>query len=147
VKLARPSAQSPAAQPTLLDWVGVTVVTLCGALAGLLETLLVPLYVGAVVLPISVVFALATNVAFPRMARSFVPSTFAALAPFFAWLAVAFFFGSVARPEGDVILATSPHALEFVTYGLLLGGALAGTATVIWLTPPPTPVRPRRPNR
>jgi hypothetical protein len=28
--------------------------------------------------------------------------------------------------------------LEFVTYGVLLGGALAGTATVVWLSPPPT---------
>jgi hypothetical protein len=137
VTLSRLRTEPSEEPPTPWDWLGVALVTLCGALAGFLETLLAPLYVGSVVMPVSVLLAIATNVGLPRMARWFVPKMIAVLGPFLAWLAVAFFFGSIARPEGDVILATSPHALEFVTYGLLLGGALAGTATVIWLTPPP----------
>lgn len=140
---AAPTAEEP---PTVWDWLGVVLIAVCGALSALLEALLVPLYFGATVAPVAIVFALAGNVALPRMARTLVPSTFAALAPFLAWLVVMLGFGSVSRPEGDVILPGAPQSLEFVTYGVLLGGALAGTATIVWLTPPPTPRAQRRPT-
>lgn len=122
---------------TARDRVGVAVVALCGALAGLFETLLVPLYAGSALVPVAILLALVSNVALPRMARTLVPTTLAALAPFAAWLVVVLGFGTIARPEGDVILPGAPSSVEFVTYGVLLGGALAGTATVVWLTPPP----------
>ncbi|MDT4911929.1 MAG: hypothetical protein QOC66_1057 [Pseudonocardiales bacterium] len=120
-----------------LDWLGVAVLTICGGLAALLEALLVPLYVGSVIVPIAVVLALAGNILLPRLARSLVPTTPAALAPFAAWLIVMVAFGVLGRPEGDVILPGSPAAAQYVTYGALLGGALVGTVTVVWLTPPP----------
>jgi hypothetical protein len=119
------------------DWLGVALLTLCGALAALLEALLVPLYVGSVILPVAVVLALVGNVALPWLARSLVPTTPAALAPFAAWLIVMLGFGVLGRPEGDVILPGGPTAVAIVTYGALLGGALVGTMTLVWLTPPP----------
>lgn len=127
----------PASEPVrAVDRLGVVVVTACAALAALLELLLVPLYAGSVVLPIAVVFAVASNVLLPRMARALVPSTFAAAAPFVAWVVVAIGFGVLTRPEGDVILpGGSP--LQYVTYGVLLGGALAGTVTLVVSAPPP----------
>jgi hypothetical protein len=137
------SAPTP---PTALDWVGVVVLSLCGALAGFLETLLVPLYAGSVIVPLSVLLAVASNVALPRMARALVPRTVVALAPFAAWLIVVVAFGLVARPEGDVVLPGSPASLQYVTYGVILGGALAGTATIVLLTPPP-PSRKDRVSR
>jgi predicted PurR-regulated permease PerM len=123
--------------PAAADWAGVALLMLAGALAGLLETLLVPLYAGSVVLPVSVVLAIASNVLLPRLARALVPRTAAALAPFLAWLLVVILFGVLARPEGDVVLPGSPAALQYVTYGVVFGGALAGTATLVMMTPPP----------
>jgi hypothetical protein len=134
--VTRPDAPPPAAV-SVWDWAGVAVLAACGFLAGLLETLLVPLYAGSVIVPISVVAVLATNVALPWLARALVPRTSATLAPFAGWLLVVLGFGVLTRPEGDVVLPGSPSSLAFVTYGVLLGGALAGTATVVSLTPPP----------
>lgn len=139
-----PAQRPPLPPVTAWDRLGVVLVTLCGALAALFAVLLVPLYVGSSVLPIAVALALVSNVVLPRMAHTLVPRTLSALAPFAAWLVVVLGFGAVARPEGDVILPGAPRSVEWVTYGVLLGGALAGTATVVWLTPPPArrpPVR------
>jgi hypothetical protein len=118
------------------DWFAVALLAACGVLAGLLETLLVPLYVGATVFPIAVVLALITNVLLPWLARIAVPKTPAVLAPFLGWLLAVLGFGTVGRPEGDVILPGSPSTLEFVTYGVMFGGFLAGLVTVLWLTTP-----------
>jgi hypothetical protein len=134
---------SPAEPVKAWDWLGVALIAVCAAFAGLLEALLVPLYIGSVIAPIAVVFALASNALLPWLARSLVPSTLAMLAPFGTWLIVMIFFGSVSRPEGDVILPGSPGNLEFVTYGVLLGGALVGTVTIVWLAPPPATKKAR----
>ncbi len=115
-----------------LDWLGVAVLTATGALSALMETLLVPFYVGTVVVPIAVVMALVGNVALPLLVRSIVPRTFAAAAPFVAWLIVVVGFGVFARPEGDVILpGNGPGGVVFVSYGVLLGGTLAGAVTLV----------------
>lgn len=127
---------SPAPDVNGWDRAGVVLLAVCGALAGLLESLLVPLYWGSVIFPLAVVLAVVGNVVLPRLARALVPATGAALAPFLGWLIVVVGFGVVSRPEGDVILPGAPNSLEFVTYGLLLGGALAGTVTVVWISPP-----------
>jgi hypothetical protein len=138
----RPSTRSVGPRPLepgpgLGDWLGVALVALCGALAAVIEALLVPLYIGSVVAPIAAVLAVASNVALPRLARGLVPSTPAAIAPFLTWLIVMIGFGVLTRPEGDVILPGSPAGAEYVTYAVLLGGALAGTVTIVMLTPPP----------
>lgn len=130
--------REPAAEPrSWLDWLGVVLLTACGAVSALLEALLVPLYAGTVIVPVAVVLALVGNVALPRLARQLVPTTFAALLPFLAWLVVMIGFGMITRPQGDVILPGSPQAVEFVVYGVLLGGAVAGTITVVVSSPPP----------
>jgi hypothetical protein len=121
---------------TALDWAGVLLLAVCGVLASVLETLLVPLYLGSTVFPIAVVLAVATNVLLPWLAGELVPKTIAILAPLAGWLIGVLGFGSVARPEGDVILPGAPNSLAFVTYGVVIGGFLAGVVTVIWLTTP-----------
>ena len=79
--------------------------------------------------------ALASNVALPRLARTLVPSTLAAGLPFLSWLVVVIGFGLIARPEGDVIVPGAPAAAEYVGYGVVLGGALAGAITVATTSP------------
>lgn len=135
----RPVAAEPGGAdrvPVAVAWAGVAALTVTAALAGLLEAVLVPLYLGSYVFPIAVVAALISNIALPRMSRALVPSTLAAALPFLAWLVVVLGFGAVARPEGDVILPGG-GALMYVSYGVMLGGALAGTVSVITSTPLP----------
>jgi hypothetical protein len=147
VKVRPPPPVPPTGPVSAWDWLGVALVSGCAAFAGLLEALLVPLYIGSVIVPVAVLLAVVSNVALPRLARSLVPKTVAAIAPFGAWLIVMIGFGAVSRPEGDVILPGAPASVEFVTYAVLLGGALVGTATIVWLTPPPAqrppPKQPR----
>jgi hypothetical protein len=112
-----------------------------------LESLLVPLYVGSLIAPVAVVLALASNVALPWLANTLVQSAPARLAPFLTWLIVMVGFGVLARPEGDVILPGSPSDVVWVTYAALLGGALVGTVTMVWLAPPPATKPPRAVSR
>lgn len=133
-----PLPPTPDGPATAWDRLGVALLALCGAIAALLEVLLVPLYAGSTVVPVAVLLALVSNAVLPWLARALVSSTAAALAPFGAWLLVAVGFGAFGRPEGDVILPGAPSALEYVTYGVLLGGTVAGTLSVVVLSPPPT---------
>ncbi len=115
----------------------MALIVLCAALLAVLEALLVPVYVGSVIVPVAVVLAVAGNILLPRLARALIPTMAAALAPFAAWLVVMVGFGVLARPEGDVIMPGSPSSAVYVTYAVLLGGALVGTVTLVWLAPPP----------
>jgi hypothetical protein len=130
------------------DWAGVALVTLCAALAALIEALLVPLYAGTVVVPVAVLLTLVGNVALPRMARTLVPTTFASAVPLLAWLLVMFLF-LYGRPEGDVAFPSRPGAVEWVFYGTLFGGVLAGIVAVVAGMPPPAtkPTPTKRPGR
>jgi hypothetical protein len=139
VTLPDPPAAPPASASGWLDWAGVGLVALSAALAALLEALLVPYYVGSVVVPIAVVLAVVSNVWLPRLARQLVPTTLAMATPFLTWLIVMVGFGVLARPEGDVILPGGSGAVHWVTYGVLLGGALVGTVNLVVLSTPAPP--------
>ncbi len=115
----------------MLDWSGVLLFCLCAALAAILEVLLVPLYAGSVIVPVSVLGAVLFNIALPRLARSLVDTTLASLLPFLTWLVVVIVLGGLPRPEGDVILPGGGGAAQWVGYGVLLGGALTGTVTIV----------------
>jgi hypothetical protein len=120
-----------------LDWIGVALLSSCAALAGLLELFYVPLYAGSALVPISVLFAIAFNIGLPRLARTLVQTTLATLLPFLAWLAVVVAIGLTARPEGDVVLPGGGGGVQWVSYGVLLGGAVAGTVTTVLSSGPP----------
>ena len=137
-----PIGPDAAARPSVVAWLGVGLLVACALLAGLLELLLVPLYAGGVLIPVSALFAIATNVALPRLAVVLVRRTLAAVAPFIAWLVVAIGFGVLTRPEGDVVLPGGGY-VEYLAYATLLGGAVAGTVTVVMCVPPPKPRGPR----
>jgi hypothetical protein len=128
-------SEDAAEQIGWLGGIGLLFVALSAVLAAVVEVTLVPLYVGAVLVPVAVVVALATNVLLPVLAFRLVRRGLAAALPFVLWLVVAFTFGVVARPEGDVLLPGGSAALEWTSYGVLLGGALAGTLTVVFLVP------------
>jgi hypothetical protein len=110
-------------------WLGVALLCGCAVLSGVLALFLVPLYAGSVLVPVAVVVAVASNVALPRLARTLVETTAATVLPFVFWLLAVIIVGVLPRPEGDVVLPGG-GGLQWVSYGVLLGGALAGTVTV-----------------
>jgi hypothetical protein len=135
-----PSRTERIDESTAWAWGGVAVLCGCAVLAAVLTLFLVPLYAGPVLVPVAVVVALASNIALPSLARTLVPRTTAAVLPFLCWLLVVIVVGTVRRPEGDVVLPGG-GAVQLVSYGVLLGGALAGTVTVVLSGPSPPPRR------
>jgi hypothetical protein len=117
-----------------VSWIGLLLVCAAAALAAVIEALLVPIYAGSTPAGIAVVLALASNIALPRLAVGVFPRALAVAAPFVLWLVVVFVFGVYGRPEGDVILPGG--GLQWVSYGVMLGGALAGAITVALSVPP-----------
>jgi len=137
-----------------LDRLGVGLLCLCAALAGVLELLLVPLYAGSSLVPIAVLLAIASNIALPRMSRALIDRTGAALLPFLSWLIVIGVIALMPRPEGDVILPAGSVGVQLVGYGVLLGGSMAGTITVVVsgaarpsVPPMPPPIPPPKTGR
>jgi len=110
--------------------VGVVLLCAVAVLAAALEILLVPLRVGTVMLPLSVLFAVVGNVLLARAARVFSQRMSAAVAPFVAWLVPTVVLALAPRPEGDVLVPGSGGE-QWVFYALLLGGTLTGTVTLV----------------
>ena len=113
-----------------LTWAGMAVLCGCAVLSGVLALFLVPLYAGSVLVPVAVVVAVASNVALPRLARTLTDSTAVTVLPFAFWLVTVIVIGVFPRPEGDVVLPAG-NGLQWVSYGVLLGGAVAGAVTVV----------------
>jgi hypothetical protein len=124
-----------------VGWAGVALFTVCAILVALVELFLVPLRDGVVLVPIAVVLAIVGNVVLPRMSYSLVRRTSGAVAPVLGWLLVVLVVALLPRPEGDVVLPGGGY-VQWVSYGVLLGGAIAGTVTIVMVG---TPVRAGRP--
>ena len=123
----------PRARLDAAAWLTLVLLCASAALCAVLESLLVPLYAGSTLVPVAVLATIVTNVGLPLLARAAVPTTPAVVAPFLAWLVVVIGFGVLTRPEGDVILPGGDA--QWVSYAVLLGGALVGTITVISSVP------------
>jgi hypothetical protein len=121
-------------RPGAVGWIGLLVLCAAAVLAAGVEALLVPLYAGTTPVPVAVVLALATNAIFPPLGYRLVPRLLGPVAPFVCWIVAIFWFGVVARPEGDVIMPGG--SLQWMSYGVMLGGALAGTLAVVFALPP-----------
>ena len=108
---------------------GMVLCGLTALLAGLVEVLLTPLYVGRWLFPVTLLLAIVTNVALPLLARQFIDATVAAVIPVALWLLTVLLL-SLARPEGDVLLPGGSGAQQWVSYGLVLVGGTAGAITI-----------------
>ena len=120
---------------------GVLVVVLAGWMA-LVEVFWLPLRVGGVLVPVSVVAAVVANLLLPRLALRLSESRLIAALTGVAWLVVVV-ASMIRRPEGDLIItgggATGVVNLAFLLIGVLaaafaVGRALAG--------PPRRPISP-----
>jgi hypothetical protein len=117
------------------EWqvIAILLFTLLGAMSALLEILLVPLYLGSVIFPISLVIVLVGNIAIPRGLRSIVGSSGLAALPLLAWIAIMFVVGFVPNSMGDVLLPGYGQG-QYVGEGLLLIGIVAGVMS-LYLNP------------
>jgi hypothetical protein len=119
----------------LLGWAGVAACTGAAVLAALVESLLIPLYVGSVLVPLAPVLAVVGNIVLPSLGRRAVDRTAGAVVPFVGWLITVIALSGIARPEGDVIYPGGGGWLPWVSYGVILGGGSAGVATIVLTTP------------
>jgi len=126
----------------LLRLLAVVLFTLLGAMSAMLEILLVPLYIGGVIFPITLVIALIGNVGIPRALRFIVDSGGLAGLPLVAWIIVMFVAGFVPDSMGDVLLPGYGQG-QYVSVALLLVGLVAGALAVAL---PPRRGRPARPS-
>ena len=117
-----------------LRWGGLVLLCVVAALAALLELLIVPLYDGGTIVPVTVLFGVVGNIALPRLARSFADRTGAMVAVFAAWLLPLVVLAMTPRAEGDVLVRAGGSE-EKVFYALLLGGLVAGVATIVLAAP------------
>jgi hypothetical protein len=99
------------------------VVVLVAAWLALVEVFWLPLRVGGVLVPLSVVAAVAGNLLMPRLALRLAESRLVAALTGVAWLVVVV-AGMIRRPEGDLII-TGGGATGVVNLAFLLCGVLA----------------------
>jgi hypothetical protein len=123
----------------LLGWAALAV-AVSGWLA-LVEVFWLPLRIGPVLVPVSVVAAVVGNLLLTGQAHRLSRSRAVAVLPAVVWLAVALAAG-FPRPEGDLVL-TGGGALGAVGLAFLLLGAVSATFAVGRLLTGP----PRRPPR
>jgi len=113
----------------------VTVVLLCGCalLSGVFAVLLTPFRVGAALVPVSVLIALVANVVLPVLAGRLIGAGWAAALPWLCWFVTVVALGMTPRAEGDVLLPGG-GAQEWVSLATVFVGAIAGVATLAWLS-------------
>jgi hypothetical protein len=119
------------------DWLGLVVLCAAAVLAGLLELLFVPLYLGSVLFPVSILAAVLGNALWPRLGHALVRSGAGAFLPLVAWLVPVLGLSLVGRPEGDVIVLGG-NGQELTFYAVLLLGCLSGFVSAIVVTGPGT---------
>lgn len=105
---------------------GGLLVLVLAAVCGIVEVFYLPLRAGPVLLPVSVLAAVAGNVAFTRAMYEIAGSIWPAMLPGVVWLAVVG-RSAIARPEGDLLITDggASTATAVVNLGFLLLGSLA----------------------
>lgn len=115
--------------PAALLALGFVLYAAVGGLSATFEILLIPLRIGSTLIPITIVLVVAGNVLLPRLSRNLNSATSGALPPIIGWMIVLSTFIS-SRPEGDVLLPGGGN-VQYVSYGLMLAGMLAGVTSVL----------------
>ena len=130
-RAARPAAAAEPAQPrTGADWALVGLISAVALLSGVLEVLLVPLYAGSVLVPLSAVLAVLGNLALPRLGFATIRMPAGALIPVLSWLVPVLALVVIARPEGDILVAGG-GAQQWNYYAMVLLGGGAGFGSFV----------------
>jgi hypothetical protein len=116
--------------PDALAAAGVVVYCAVGALSGVIEVLLIPLYLGSVIFPITVLVAVIVNYAVPRLVHSLADWKWAILAPFVAWLVTVIALNTLNTGGGSVLVPGYGDG-QYVGLALFFIGTLAGFISVV----------------
>jgi hypothetical protein len=120
--------------PGAVEWLTLALICASAALSALLELLFLgQFYVGKVIVPLVIVAGVTGNIVLPRWGMSVVDAGKGAVLPVVCWLIVLLVPSLYNRPEGDLFVIAT-HGQEYAFYGLLLGGSLAGFATIVTRT-------------
>ena len=111
----------------LLGW-GVAAVAVPAWLT-VVEVLWLPLRIGGVLVPLSVLVAVAGNLLLVRLAHRLSGSRAVGVLPALVWVLVSV-RASIARPEGDLLIAGGTQAANTVSLAFLLAGTVAGAFAV-----------------
>jgi hypothetical protein len=110
----------PASDPLVLRVLAGVLIALTAAGLAVVESFLVPLRIGSVPFPITILLAVAGNVGLAKLAGRKTGSIAGAAVPPVLWLVVIIVL-SLPRPEGDLIVPGNLTGLAF-----LFAGAVAG---------------------
>lgn len=122
------SAGVPAARlPGWTRWYGGLLVAVGAVQAAVLEAFYLPLRIGTILLPVSVLAAVVLNVALPRLMVAATGSRLAGAVPDVLWLLIILVL-SLGRPEGDVIVPGNGVGLALLFLGALAGAVGTGRA-------------------
>jgi hypothetical protein len=125
--LDQPADQDVRRLPTGLLVLGLVLFAVAGALAGLIEVMLIPLRHGTALIPVAPVLTVATGVLLPLLGRRLTDSTAGAAPPAFGQLLTIWLLGT-GRPEGDVLMPAG--STSWVSYGVLVLGTLVPLAVL-----------------
>jgi hypothetical protein len=113
-------APVPAPDPLALRLVAGLLIAVAAVALAVLECFLVPLRIGSVPVPVTVLLAMAGNILLARLAGRLTGSVAGAAVPPALWLLVVIVL-ALPRPEGDLIVQGTLTGLVF-----LFAGAVAG---------------------
>ena len=106
------------------------------AVAGIIELLLVPRYVGATIFPISVPLAVLTVWGLPKLGYFLTRTVAGAALPLACWMLPVLVLTFWPRPEGDLVVEGG-NSQQWVMFAMIVAGAIVGFRVVIVGTVPP----------
>jgi hypothetical protein len=116
--------------PSVIVVLGLILYGVVGALSAVYEILLIPFRVGGTLVPIAVVLAIASNIVLPRLSRNLTGGTvIGSLPPVILWVVATAVLQS-SQPEGDVLVPGGGN-VQWVSYGVMLGGLFAGLLSAL----------------
>jgi len=113
--------------PPVLLALGYLLFFVAGVLAAVLVVLLIPFRIGATLIPIAPVLAVAVGAGIPALARGLTDSLRSAVAPALGQVLTVWLL-STGRPEGDVLMPAGSTAT--VAYAVLILGTLVPLFTL-----------------
>ena len=118
-----------------MDYALLVLVCATAAVAGLVEVLLVPRYIGSLIFPIAVPLGVLTAWGLPRLGFFLTRRVSGAALPLLCWMLPVLILTFWPRPAGDVVVEGG-NAEQWVAFTMIVLGAVIGFRVVVVDTVP-----------